>query len=54
MPENPTSQKTEDGPPAEEQEVELSLAHYFGGYAIIFFGVIGFALVLVAVMKLMR
>jgi hypothetical protein len=37
-----------------EPEEELSLAHYFGGYAIIFFGVIGLALALVAMMKLMR
>jgi hypothetical protein len=38
----------------EEPEVELSLAHYFGGYAIIFFGVIGLALVFVLITKLMR
>ncbi len=38
----------------EEPEAELSLAHYFGGYAIIFLGVIGLALVFVLLTKLMR
>jgi hypothetical protein len=38
----------------EEPEAELSLAHYFGGYALIFLGVIGLALVFVLFTKLMR
>ncbi|HUB08273.1 MAG TPA: hypothetical protein VMB50_14800 [Myxococcales bacterium] len=50
MPENPPPE-----PQAElEPEENLSLAHYFGGYAIIFFGAIGLALTLVVLMKLMR
>ncbi|MHB1845053.1 MAG: hypothetical protein ACYCWW_09495 [Deltaproteobacteria bacterium] len=46
------------GPAAESvaqvQEEELSLGSYFGGYAIIFIGVIGLALALVGLMKLAR
>ena len=42
------------GESEEEPEVELSLAHYFGGYAIIFLGVIGLALAFVLLTKLMR
>jgi hypothetical protein len=40
--------------PEVEPEVELTLAHYFGGYAVIFLGVIGLALVFVLLTKLMR
>jgi hypothetical protein len=41
-------------PAEDEPEVELSLGHYFGGYAIIFLGVVGLALVFVLITKLMR
>jgi hypothetical protein len=39
--------------PPEGEEVP-SLAQYFGGYALIFFGVIGFALLMVLLMKVLR
>ena len=39
---------------AEPPEPELSIGHYFGGYAIIFLGAVGLALLLVLVMKLAR
>lgn len=41
-------------PPQDEPEPELTLTDYFGGYAIIFIGVIGLALVFVLITKLMR
>jgi hypothetical protein len=40
--------------PQEEPEPELTLAHYFGGCAIIFIGMIGLALAFVLITKLMR
>lgn len=39
---------------ADEAGVELSIGHYFGGYAVIFLGVIGFALTLVLLLKWLR
>jgi hypothetical protein len=41
-------------PESPETEEVPSLAQYFGGYALIFFGVIGFALLLVLLMKVLR
>ncbi len=53
MAENPEPPKSATAP-APEDEPELTLADYFGGYAIIFLGVIGLALVFVLITKLMR
>jgi hypothetical protein len=40
--------------PEDEHDPELSLGDYFGGYAIIFLGVVGLALLFVLITKLMR
>ncbi len=40
--------------PAPAPEEELTLGSYFGGYAIIFIGVVGLALALVGLMKILR
>jgi len=43
------------GPPEPPEAEEVpSLAQYFGRYALIFFGVIGFALLMVLLMKVLR
>ncbi len=51
-------EKRPPGPVAGDEpdapEVALSLADYFGGYAIIFLGVVGLALAFVLITKLMR
>ncbi len=48
------SEKPAPEPEVTDPEEKLTLAQYFGGYAIIFFGAIGLALALVALMKLAR
>ncbi len=50
-PEKPAAPPAE---PAEPPDPELSLGAYFGGYAIIFLGAIGLAMILVLVMKFAR
>lgn len=41
-------------PPEEDEEPQPEFKHYAAGYALVFVGMIGLALLLVAMMKLLR